>query len=130
MAFEIGTLRDEDLTQFSDTELAELEDELLLAEELDLSSRARFTAGRLVVYALSAVGIVLMLALFSRLPTERLGPLSIPIYLLAFGLGAAGAHLAWARAGRRVREGVRWALGHWPLLLYAVGVVYQVTHAG
>lgn len=130
MAFEIGTLRDEDLTQFSDTELAELEDELLLAEELDLSSRARFTAGRLVVYALSAVGIVLMLALFSRLPTERLVPLSIPIYLLAFGLGAAGAHLAWARAGRRVREGVRWALGHWPLLLYAVGVVYQLTHAG
>ena len=123
MAFEIGTLRDEDLTQFSDTELAELEDELLLAEELDLSSRARFTSGRLVVYALSAIGIVVMLALFSRLPTEKLGPLNIPLYLLALGLGAAGAHLAWARAGQRVREGVRWALGHWPLVLYALGGV-------
>ena len=25
---------------------------------------------------------------------------------------------------------VRWALGHWPLVLYAVGVVYQLTRAG
>ncbi len=130
MAFEIASLRDEDLLQLSDEELAELEDELLLAEELDLSSRARFSAGRLVVYALSAIGIVLMLALFSRLPVAKLGPLSIPIYLLALGLGAGGAHLAWARAGRRAREGVRWALGHWPLVLYAVGVLYQLTRTG
>lgn len=130
MAFEIASLRDEDLLQLSDAELAELEDELLLAEELDLSSRARFSAGRLVVYALSAVCIVLLLALFSRLPFEKLGPLGIPLYLLPLGLGAAGAHLAWSRAGRTVRERVRWGLAHWPLVLYAVGVVYQLTHAG
>ena len=130
MSFEIASLRDEDLLQLSDDELAELEDELMLAEELDLSSRARFSAGRLVVYALSAIFIVLLLALFSRLPFDRLGPLGIPLYLLPLGLGAAGAHIAWSRAGQRVRHGVRWVLGHWPLVLYLVAALYQVTRAG
>lgn len=125
MAIDLSAVRDEDLGQLSDAALAELEDQLLLATELDLSSRAQFTSGRLVVYALSAIGMVLLLSLHSLLPTERLGPLNIPLYLLALGAGAGGAHLLWARVGMGIRAPVRWALAHWPVLLYLLALLYQ-----
>jgi hypothetical protein len=71
---------------------------------------------------------VVALSLYSRLPTQKLGPLNIPLYLGALGLGAAAAHLLWSAAGRRIRETVRWLLGYWPLLLYLAGIIYSHTH--
>ncbi len=121
-------ISDADLERMSDTQLAELEDRLLTESELDLSPGAQFTRGRLVVWALTIIGVVVALSLYSRLPTDRLGPLNIPLYLGAFGLGAASAHLFWSRAGRRVRESVRWLLGYWPMLLYIAGIIYRHTH--
>jgi hypothetical protein len=77
---------------------------------------------------LTIIGVVTALGLYSRLPTQKLGPLNIPLYLGAFGVGVAAAHLFWSRAGRPVREAVRWLLGYWPMLLYVVGIIYAHTH--
>ncbi len=121
---------DEDLEHLSNDELAELEDQLLLEGELDLSKHAQLTAGRAVVWALTLVFIVLAMALLSRLPTEKLGPLNIPLYLAALGGGAAAAHLLWRAAGRQVRAGTRWMLRHWPVALYLGAIVWQaLRHA-
>ena len=81
-----------------------------------------------MVWVLSVIGIVILLGLMSRLPTEKLGPLNIPLYLIALGAGAGGAHWLWSVAGRRVRETVRWLLGYWPLLLYLGAQLYRLTH--
>lgn len=121
---------EEELEHLSDEELAELEDQLLLEAELDLSRKGQFTAGRAVVWALTVICVVLAMALFSRLPTERLGPLNIPIYLGALGGGAAAAHLLWRGAGRRIRGGTRWVLRHWPVALYLGGMAWQALRAG
>jgi drug/metabolite transporter (DMT)-like permease len=124
------SISDADLERMGDDELAALEDRLLLETELDLSLESQFTSGRAVVWVLTALGIVVALSLFSRLPTQRLGPLSIPLYLGAIGLGAAAAHLLWSAAGRRARETVRWVLGYWPLLLYLGAMVYRFAQRG
>lgn len=124
------TLSDADLARLSDEDLAVLEDQLLLYAELDASKGARFTAGRLVVYALSAVMIVLLLGLLSRLPTAQLGPLNILLYLGAIFGGILAAHRLWSAAGRPVRGRVRWLLGHWPVILYVVAQLYGLTHRG
>jgi hypothetical protein len=121
---------DADLEHLSDVELAELEDQLLLEGELDLSRKAQFTAGRAVVWALTLICIVIAMALLSRLPTEKLGPLNIPLYLAALGGGAAAAHLLWRAAGRQVRAGIRWVLRHWPVALYLVATVWQALRTG
>lgn len=122
------SIADADLERMSDTELADLEDRLLLDSELDLSANAQFSRGRIVVWLLTILGVVIALSLYSRLPTERLGPLNIPLYLGAFGLGAAGAHLLWRHVGRRPREAVRWLLHHWPVPLYLAAAIYRATH--
>ncbi len=129
MASALPTLSigDADLERMSDADLAALEDRLLTEAELDLSAKAQFTSGRVVVWVLTVIGVVIALGLFSRLPTDKLGPLSIPLYLGAFGLGAGAAHLLWARAGQRIRETIRWLLGYWPLLLYLAGIIYSHT---
>lgn len=124
------TLTDADLGRMSDGDLAVLEDQLLLYAELDTSKGARFTAGRLVVYALSAVGIVVLLGFLSRFPTARLGPISILLYLGAIFGGILVAHRLWSAAGRPVRTGVRWLLGHWPVILYLGAQLYRLTHRG
>ena len=121
-------ISDADLDRMSDTELAELEDRLLLDSELDLSRDAQFTRGRIVVWVLTVLGVLLALGLYARLPTEKLGPLNIPLYLLAFGLGATGAHWLWSAAPRPAREGVRWLLHHWPVALYLAAILYRVLH--
>ena len=121
---------DADLEHLSSEELAELEDQLLLEGELDLSRNAQLTAGRAVVWALSLVCIVIAMALLSRLPTEKLGPLNIPLYLAALGGGAAAAHLLWRAAGRGVRAGTRWVLRHWPVALYLGATVWQALRSG
>jgi hypothetical protein len=121
------SISDADLARMSDGELADLEDRLLLDSELDLSPGAQFTRGRIVVWILTVIGIVVALGLYSRLPTERLGPLNIPLYLLALGLGGAAAHLLWSAVPRRARELVRWLLGHWPVVLYLVATLYRLT---
>lgn len=121
---------DADLEHLSSEELAELEDQLLLEGELDLSKNAQLTAGRAVVWALTLVCIVIAMALLSRLPTEKLGPLNIPLYLAALGGGAAAAHLLWRAAGRQPRAGTRWVLRHWPVALYLVATVWQVLRTG
>jgi hypothetical protein len=118
---------DGDLEQMSDTDLAVLEDELLLEQELDTSKQARFSAGRAVVWVLMIVGIVILMGLFSRLPTSKLGPLNIPLYLIALGGGAALGHYAWKAAGRTVRSAVRLLLSHWPILLALAAQLYAFT---
>jgi hypothetical protein len=130
MASSLPTLSisDADLERMSDTGLAELEDRLLTDAELDLSPRSQFSSGRVVVWILTLIGILIALGFYSRLPTRSLGPLNIPLYLGAIGLGAGAAHLLWSAAGRRVREIVRWLLGYWPLLLYLAGMAYSHTH--
>ncbi len=117
-------IRDADLETMTDGALATLEDQLLLEGELDLSRGAQLTAARVVVWVLMLLGIVIALALLSRLPTRNLGPLNIPLYLLAIGLGASGAHLLWSGAGRQLRTVVRTALDYWPLLLYLGATFY------
>lgn len=107
-----------DLEQMNDTDLAALEDELLLEQELDTSKNARFSAARAVVWLLMIIGIVIMLGLFSRLPTSKLGPLNIPLYLIALGGGAALGHFAWKAVGQTIRSLIRLALEYWPILLY------------
>jgi hypothetical protein len=116
-----------DLQQMSDEDLAALEDELLLEQELDTSKRARFSAGRAVVWVLMIVGIVLLMELSSRLPTSRLGPFNLPLYLMALGGGAALGHYAWKAAGRTVRSGVRILLAHWPVVFYIVAQLYALS---
>lgn len=111
-----------DLEQMNDEDLAALEDQLLLDQELDTSKAARFSAGRAVVWLLMIVGMVLLMSLFSRLPTSKLGPLNIPLYLIALGGGAALGHYAWKAAGRTVRSTVRFLLSHWPLVLMIVAL--------
>lgn len=129
MAASLPTLAigDADLERMSDADLAALEDRLLTDAELDLSPRSQFTSGRAVVWVLTLLGVLTALGLYSRLPTQRLGPLNIPLDLGAIGLGAGAAHLLWSAAGRRVREAVRWLLGYWPLLLYLAAMVYSHT---
>jgi len=122
------SISDADLERMSDADLATLEDRLLTDAELDLSPRAQFTSGRVVVWVLTLIGVLVALGLYSRLPTRNLGPLNIPLYLGAIGLGAGAAHLLWSAAGQRARETVRWLLGYWPLLLYLAGMVYSHTH--
>lgn len=119
-------LTDADLERMSDLQLAELEDRLLLHDELDTSRGAQLSVGRAVVFFLGVVGWVACLALLSRLPTERLGPLNIPLYLGSMAVGFGGAHLLWARAGRPARSAVRWVLGHWPVALYMGAALSQL----
>jgi hypothetical protein len=120
-------INEQDLEQMSDEDLAVIEDQLLLDQELDSSKQARFTAVRGVVFLLMVVGIVILMALFSRLPTSKLGPLNIPLYLIALGGGAAMGHFAWKAAGRTIRNGVRLLLGHWPVVLYVVAQLYSFS---
>ena len=112
------SITDADLEAMRDDELAVLEDQLLVDNELDLSKNARFTAGRAVVWVLTIIGVVIALFLYSRLPTRNLGPLNIPLYLIALGVGAAAAHRLWGVAGRHVRGGIRLLLNYWPVLLF------------
>lgn len=118
-------VNEDELEQLSDVELARLEDRLRLEQELDVRKGAQFTAGRVIVFVLSALGIALALMVLSRaLPTERLGPLNIPLYLMAIGAGIGLGHGAWYLAGYAVRNAVRWVLGHWPVVLFIlVGLV-------
>jgi hypothetical protein len=120
-------INDAELEQMSDTQLGELEDRLLLDNELDTSPRAQFTSGRLVVFALSAVGILIFMALLSRFPTQKLGPLNIPLYLLALGLGVLTGHLLWSKVGRQARTAIRWVLAYWPVVLYLAAQIYGAT---
>jgi hypothetical protein len=126
----LPAVSDADLEKMSDADLVDLEDRLLLANELDTSKRAQLSVGRVVVWVLSLVGIGIFLTLYSRLPTEKLGPLNIPLYLGALGAGVVGAHLLWSAAGRSVRNAVRWVLGHWPVALYLIAVIYRFLHRG
>lgn len=119
------SVNEAELERMSDTDLAILEDRLLLEQELELTKRSAFTAGKVVVWVLSAVGVVITLGLFSRLPTEKLGPINIPLYLGAFGAGIVAGHGAWKVAGRQVRTGVRWLLTHWPVVLYLAALFYR-----
>jgi hypothetical protein len=119
---------DADLEQMSDDALARLEDQLLLVAELDLSPRAQFTAGRVVVWVLTLIGVGIALTLYARLPTEKFGVLNIPLYLGALGVGAGAAHLLWRASGRRVREITRWLLHSWPLLIYLGATLYRFVH--
>lgn len=119
------SVNEAELEHMSDADLAALEDRLLLEQELELTKGSAFTAGKVVVWLLSAVGIALAMALFSRLPTEKLGPINIPLYLGAFGLGIVAGHGAWKAAGRPVRTGVRWLLTHWPVVLYIAALFYR-----
>lgn len=120
-------VKDEDLEKMSDAALAKLEDRLLLESELDSSPKARFSAGRAVVFVLSAIGIAACLSLMTLLPTEKLGPINIPIYLGALFLGIIGGHWIWSIAGQQVRTGVRWLLNHWPVVLVVVAQVYSLV---
>lgn len=120
-------INEHDLEQMSDEDLAVIEDQLLLDQELDSSKQARFTAVRGVVFLLMVVGIVIMMALLSRLPTSKLGPLNIPLYLLALGIGAGLGHYAWKAAGRTVRNGVRILVANWPVVLYVVAQLYAFS---
>ena len=118
-------INDADLERMSDDDLAALEDQLQLDIELDLSLKSQFTSGRVVVGVLTIFGIVIVLMLYSRLPTQKLGRLNIPLYLGTIGLGAAGAHLLWSAVGSRARETVRWLLGYCPMLLYLGATAYR-----
>lgn len=120
-------VKDEELEKMSDAALAKLEDRLLLESELDTSPKARFSAGRAVVFVLSAIGIAICLSLMSLLPTQKLGPINIPIYLGALFLGIIGGHWAWSIAGQQVRTGIRWLLNHWPVVLVVVAQVYSLV---
>ncbi len=120
-------VKDADLEKMSDAALATLEDKLLLESELDTSPRGRFSAGKGVVYVLSAIGIAICLGLMSRLPTEKLGPLNIPIYLAALFAGILGGHWVWSVAGQSIRTGVRWLLNHWPVVLYLGAQLYSLA---
>ncbi len=131
MAFDLGTLQDGDLDQLSDGDLAELEDQLLLETELDTGRGAQFTAGRLFVWGLRLFGLLLALALYSRLmPVNRIGPLAIPVYLLFLAAGVLGAERVWRGAGRPARMVVRGALVHWPVVLYLVAIGFRLLHRG
>jgi hypothetical protein len=121
------TVNEADLERMSDDELATLEDRLLLETELDSSPKARFSAGKAVVWVLSAVGIGIMMGIYSRFPTERLGPLNIPIYLGVLVLGIVAGHKVWSAAGRQIRTVIRWLLGHWPAVLYVSAQIYSLT---
>ena len=126
----IGTplaLKDADLERMSDADLAALEDRLLLDSELDSSPRARFSAGKAVVWVLSAIGIGLMMSIYAQFPTEKLGPLNIPIYLGVLAVGILAGHKVWSIAGRQVRTVIRWLLGHWPAVLYVGAQAYSLT---
>ena len=68
----------DDLERMSDAELADLEDRLLLQEELDLSPRAQLTAGRVVVWVLTIVGIVVSLSLIPDFPPGTWARLTFP----------------------------------------------------
>lgn len=117
-----------DLQQMSDEDLAVLEDDLLLEQELDNSKQARFSAGKAVVWILMILGIVLLMTLYARLlPTSKLGALNLPLYLIALFGGMMLGHFAWKAAGRTVRSGVRFLLSHWPLVLMIVAQVYALT---
>jgi Na+/glutamate symporter len=120
-------VKDDELEKMSDAALASLEDRLLLESELDTSPRARFSAGKAVVYLLSAIGIAVGLSLMSLLPTQKLGPINIPIYLGALFLGIIGGHWVWSVAGQPVRTGIRWLLGHWPIVLYLTAMGYSLV---
>jgi hypothetical protein len=120
-------LTDADLARMTDAQLADLEDRLLLANELDTSKGAQLTVGRVVVFLLSAVAWGFFLTLLSRLPTQSLGVLNIPLYLATLGAGIVTGHALWSVAGRRLRFAVRWVLGHWPTALYVGGAIYQLV---
>ncbi len=99
-----------------------------MSDRAERLERIRLLAGQAVVWVLALIGILISLLLYSRLATRNLGPLNIPLYLGALGLGAAGAHVLWSAAGRRVRGTTRRLLGYWPLLLYLGAQVYRRTH--
>lgn len=131
MAFDLGALQDGDLEQLGDRDLAELEDQLLLEAELDASPGAQFTSGRLVVWALRFVGLLVGLAVYGRLmPVNRIGPLAIPVYLLVLAAGVLGAEHAWRAVGRPGRTVVRGALVHWPLVLYLGAALFRLLRRG
>jgi hypothetical protein len=125
--FTSPNITDGDLEQMSDADLAVLEDDLLLEQELDTSKQARFSAGRAVVWVLMIIGIVLCMSLMSRLPTSKLGALNLPLYLIALFGGAALGHYAWKAAGRTFRNGVRILVANWPVVFYVVAQLYAIS---
>lgn len=121
-------VNEDELDQLSDVELARLEDRLRLEQELDTRKSAQLTVGRVIVFVLSALGIALTLMVFARVvPTERLGPLNIPLYLMAIGAGIGLGHGVWLVAGYAVRNALRWVLGHWPVVLFIIVALARLS---
>lgn len=105
--------------QLTDHDLAWLEDQLYLSAELD-GRRAAVTSGpRIMLFALSVLAFQLLLGLVAQLlPTARLGPLNIPLYLGVLGLAFVAVQAAWRVAGQQVRTAVRYLFRYWPAALY------------
>lgn len=120
------TSRDDEFAGLSDAELAMLEDELLLENEL--RSKGRFTGPRLMLFFLTFLSILLWSALYARvLPSQKLGPLNIPLYVVMLGMAIGTVHFGWKLLGWQVRSAVRFVLGHWTAVLYLLAVLYQVS---
>ncbi len=113
------------LESLSDTELAALEDELLLYAELNTGRRTQTSLPRVMLYGVTLViGVAYLAALGAVLPTQKLGPLNLLLFVVA-GLGAVvSTEVLWRAAGRRVRTAVRWLLWHWPVALYVAVTIW------
>lgn len=109
----------DELDRMSDEALAALEDQLLLDAELNGSAKAQFSLARGMIFVLTFVTFMIYLQVYARvLPHDKLGPLNIPLYLLTLGLAVATVHVGWTHLPRPGRQGIRWALDHWPMVFY------------
>jgi drug/metabolite transporter (DMT)-like permease len=118
---------DADLERMTDAQLVELEDRLLLDQELDSSKNARFSVGRAVVFVLTLFVWGIVLTFYAKLPTERLGPLNIPLYIGTLFVAVVVSTTLWSKMGRGPRTAIRWIAGHWPLALYVAAILYRFT---
>lgn len=124
--FERPTSPDDEFEGLTDEDLAVIEDDLLLANEL--ASTGRLTLPRLMLFFLMFVSVMLWSAVYGKLlPSQKLGPLNIPLYLAMLGLAIATVQVGWKLVGWPVRNAVRFLLAHWLGVLYLLGVLYGLS---
>lgn len=110
-----------DLVGLSAVDLIQIEDELFHEVETNTNRKTAWVAGRLVVFALGAIGWLLSLVVLERLGIFKMlagNPLSILVYIGSLGVGIFLGDAIWKAVSVWARFSVRTLLHYWPLAIY------------
>jgi|GEM_PF-3694163 len=116
------------LESLSNEELDRIEDEVLLANEINSNWRIRASSGRFVTFIFGAIiwGLLSGLGLFflNKMKQKDLaGLLSMGWIFIALFLAVVISHIIWQSLGIRLRQIIRLGLHYWPVSISLIGYI-------